>query len=203
MVCRELVSHCRRQAKPYHHECSVKRICSRHIFCSKITSYLFPAAAGSPLIVLLFSAAPVDIRWAVNSSKVEAILQCHFSAQATGDALEMVLLGQENPAGRLPYTWPVSMDQVKIENLRPVASIYDATILISLHLTFANVSYQSSVHRTSWYGAISVSFLQTLLSFPGAADEQLHNGWSHIQVFHLHPTLPVRLRIVLHHLRVW
>lgn len=71
-----------------------------------------PTAAGVPVLVLSFNAGPVDLTWAVESSKVSAILACHFPAQSTGDAIGMVVSGQVNPAARLPYTWPASMNQV-------------------------------------------------------------------------------------------
>ena len=35
---------------------------------------------------------------------------CYF--QVAGEALANVLTGQYNPAGRLPNTWPASLDQV-------------------------------------------------------------------------------------------
>ena len=36
---------------------------------------------------------------------------CAFE-QTAGDALSKVLTGEYNPAGRLPNTWPASLDQV-------------------------------------------------------------------------------------------
>ncbi|XP_067674571.1 uncharacterized protein [Haliotis asinina] len=68
-----------------------------------------------PVILLLFSGGPLDIRLAVTSAKVAAILQCFFPAQATGKALQSVLTLSEpysNPAGRLPFTWYASQEQV-------------------------------------------------------------------------------------------
>lgn len=46
---------------------------------------------------------------------VSVILECFFPAQATGDALYNVLTATgpgSVPAGRLPATWPVDIDQV-------------------------------------------------------------------------------------------
>ncbi|XP_071113743.1 uncharacterized protein [Haliotis cracherodii] len=68
-----------------------------------------------PVILLLFSGGPLDIRLAVSSAKVAAILQCFFPAQATGKALQSVLTlsdSYSNPAGRLPFTWYASQQQV-------------------------------------------------------------------------------------------
>ena len=80
--------------------------------------FQFPSASGVPVILLIFSAGPLDIRYAVSSPSILAILQCWFPAQATGEALYKVLSSKDgrvySPAGRLPYTWPESMSQVII-----------------------------------------------------------------------------------------
>ncbi|XP_068773671.1 uncharacterized protein [Struthio camelus] len=72
------------------------------------------AAAGRPVVLLLFNAGPLDVSWAQAHDGVGAILACFFPAQATGLAVARVLLGEEgaNPAGRLPATWPAGMQQV-------------------------------------------------------------------------------------------
>ena len=43
-------------------------------------------------------------------------MECFLPAQATGDALYQVFTNSNgaNPAGRLPMTWPASMNQVGI-----------------------------------------------------------------------------------------
>ena len=73
------------------------------------------AAAGRPVILLLFNAGPLDVSWAQAHEGVGAILACFFPAQATGLAIARVLLGEAGatPAGRLPATWPAGMHQVR------------------------------------------------------------------------------------------
>ncbi len=68
------------------------------------------------MILLLFNADAVNITWAVTSNAVEAIVECFYPAQSAGVALFNVLTGIVSPAGRLPYTWPANMDQVKAPN---------------------------------------------------------------------------------------
>ncbi|KAL4233159.1 hypothetical protein ACF0H5_007844 [Mactra antiquata] len=66
------------------------------------------------VIVLLFSAGPLDIRLALKPA-VSAILHCFFPAQSTGVAIYNILTNNHptsNPAGRLPFTWYMSDDQV-------------------------------------------------------------------------------------------
>ncbi|XP_060596940.1 uncharacterized protein LOC132750886 [Ruditapes philippinarum] len=70
--------------------------------------------ARGRIILLLFSAGPLDIRSA-QQPVISAIIQCFFPAQATGVALYHVLTFSQpeaNPAGRLPFTWYTSDHQV-------------------------------------------------------------------------------------------
>ena len=70
-------------------------------------------------MLLLFHAGPVNISFADQNPRVDAILECFFPAQATGEALRHVLLNDvkgSSPAGRLPYTWPMVASQVWREN---------------------------------------------------------------------------------------
>ena len=73
--------------------------------------------AKKPVILLLFTAGPVNISDAKNQSNVGAILLCFYPGQGAGDALHRVLAVAEDgtvvsPAARLPYTWPASLVQV-------------------------------------------------------------------------------------------
>ena len=83
-------------------------------------------------VLVLYNAGPLDVSWAVNSDKVGAILEsylpaqvnnifiliiiysCYHFIQTGGSALLDVLTGVVSPAGRLPNTWPASLDQVFI-----------------------------------------------------------------------------------------
>lgn len=61
----------------------------------------------------MFNAGPLNINLAINNTKVKAILECFFPAQAGGEAIKRVLFNDNsNPAGRLPYTWPFSINDV-------------------------------------------------------------------------------------------
>lgn len=76
----------------------------------------FFTANGSPVLLLVFSAGPVNISFVDRDPRVEAIIQCFFPAQATGEALfNTVTMATKDasPAGRLPYTWYDTADQVK------------------------------------------------------------------------------------------
>jgi beta-glucosidase len=67
-------------------------------------------AAGKPTVLVLFNGSPVAVNWA--QAHVPAIIEAWYPGQAAGIALAEVLLGDYNPAGRLPITFPKSFDQI-------------------------------------------------------------------------------------------
>ncbi|XP_022105206.1 probable beta-D-xylosidase 2 isoform X2 [Acanthaster planci] len=71
-------------------------------------------ADGRPVVLLLFNAGPLNITWADESPDVHAIVECWLPAQATGLAVARFMTNgpEGNPAARLPYTWPASMEDV-------------------------------------------------------------------------------------------
>ncbi|XP_038072715.1 probable beta-D-xylosidase 6 [Patiria miniata] len=71
-------------------------------------------AKGRPVVLLLFNAGPLNVTWADESPDVHAIVECWLPAQAAGLAVARFMTNgpDGNPAGRLPFTWPASMDDV-------------------------------------------------------------------------------------------
>ncbi len=76
------------------------------------------AAANPHTVVVINAGSPVAMPWL---DSVEAILQIWFPGGALGDALADVLLGEQDPAGRLPLTFPKSLDNT------PAAPFYPGT----------------------------------------------------------------------------
>jgi beta-glucosidase len=66
------------------------------------------AAANPNTIVVLETGNPVAMPW---RDSVAAIMQAWYSGQAGGRAIAEVLTGAVNPSGRLPLTFPASLDQ--------------------------------------------------------------------------------------------
>jgi beta-glucosidase len=64
-------------------------------------------AANARTVVVVNSGAPVLLPWAQDAA---AVLLSWFGGQEYGDALADVLLGDVEPGGRLPTTWPASED---------------------------------------------------------------------------------------------
>jgi beta-glucosidase len=64
-------------------------------------------AANRRTVVVVNSGAPVLLPWAHDAA---AVLLSWFGGQEFGNALAEVLLGDVEPGGRLPMTWPASED---------------------------------------------------------------------------------------------
>ncbi|MFA6445500.1 MAG: glycoside hydrolase family 3 N-terminal domain-containing protein [Sterolibacterium sp.] len=70
------------------------------------------AATGKPLVLVLSNGRPLSVNWAVQH--VPAIVEIWFPGEAGGTALAEVLLGDYNPAGRLPITFPRTVGQIPL-----------------------------------------------------------------------------------------
>jgi len=68
------------------------------------------AAANPNTIVAVVSGSAVLMDDWIES--VPAVLECWFNGQETGNAIADVLFGDQNPAGRLPVTFPLTEDQM-------------------------------------------------------------------------------------------
>ena len=66
------------------------------------------AAANPNTVVVLNSGSPVTMPWL---DDVAAVVQLWFAGQELGDALADVLSGDQEPGGRLPVTFPRSLDE--------------------------------------------------------------------------------------------
>lgn len=82
------------------------------------------AAANPRTIVIVNAGAPVEMPWAQAAS---AILLTWFPGQEYGAALTDVLTGAREPGGRLPTTWPRSIEDIPIKDRRPVAGVVKYT----------------------------------------------------------------------------
>ena len=76
------------------------------------------AAANPRTVVIVNSGAPVLLPW---RDEVAAILIGYFGGQEFGHALADILTGATEPGGRLPTTWPASLQDVPVINVTPEA----------------------------------------------------------------------------------
>jgi beta-glucosidase len=68
------------------------------------------AATGKPVVLLLMSARPLELRWA--STHVAAIMDIWFPGTEGGAAVANLLYGDANPSGKLPFTWVRDVGQI-------------------------------------------------------------------------------------------
>lgn len=75
------------------------------------------AAVNPRTVVVVNSGSPVLMPWL---DKVGAVLLGWFGGQEFGRAIADILLGVEEPGGRLPTTWPAALEDVPVLNTTPV-----------------------------------------------------------------------------------
>ncbi|HEX5658186.1 MAG TPA: glycoside hydrolase family 3 C-terminal domain-containing protein [Polyangiales bacterium] len=66
------------------------------------------ARANANTVVVLHTSQPVAMPWLAD---VRAVLQVWYPGDEGGEATANVLLGEAEPAGRLPFTWPRTIEQ--------------------------------------------------------------------------------------------
>lgn len=69
-------------------------------------------ATGKPVVLVLESGRPLDIRWA--NEHVPSIIQAWFPGVEAGNAIADILFGDANPSAKLPLSWPLSVGQIPV-----------------------------------------------------------------------------------------
>jgi beta-glucosidase len=67
-------------------------------------------ATGKPVVAVLFNGRPLTINWVAKN--IPAIVETWFSGEKGGLAIADILLGNVNPSGKLPMTFPKSVGQL-------------------------------------------------------------------------------------------
>jgi beta-glucosidase len=76
------------------------------------------AASGTPTVVVLVNGRPQSVPWIAEHAP--ALLEAFHPGMMGGQALAEVLFGATNPGGRLPYTVPCTVGQLRaVYNHRP------------------------------------------------------------------------------------
>jgi beta-glucosidase len=96
------------------------------------------AEANPRTVAVVNTGAPVLLPWA---DDVPAVLLTFFPGQEYGNALADVLLGQLEPGGRLPVTWPDSADNL------PVTHPADGTLTYSEGLNIGYRHFEATGHQ--------------------------------------------------------
>ena len=74
--------------------------------------------ANPNTVIVVISGAPVDLNNSVKSAS--AMIWSGFNGSESGNALADVLLGNINPSGKLPLTFPVSLSNSPVESLKAI-----------------------------------------------------------------------------------
>jgi beta-glucosidase len=74
------------------------------------------AAANPNTIVVVNAGAPVLLPW---RDDVAAVLLTYFPGQEFGNALLAMLVGEHEPGGRLPTTWPADESHIPVTDVTP------------------------------------------------------------------------------------
>jgi beta-glucosidase len=69
-------------------------------------------ATGKPIVLVLESGRPLDIRWA--NDHVSAILQAWYPGVQSGNAMADILFGDISPSARMAISWPRSVGQIPV-----------------------------------------------------------------------------------------
>lgn len=80
------------------------------------------AATGTRTVVVVNAGAPVLLPWL---DEVSAVLWWWLPGQEAGNGLADALTGRTEPAGRLPWTLPASLEHCPVPNALPVDGIVD------------------------------------------------------------------------------
>jgi beta-glucosidase len=67
---------------------------------------------GKPVVALLSSGRPLTVPWLIE--RAQAVMVLWFLGIETGNAVAALLLGRENPSGKLPVSLPRSVGQIPI-----------------------------------------------------------------------------------------
>jgi beta-glucosidase len=70
------------------------------------------ASTGKPVVLVLESGRPLDIRWA--NDHIAAIVQGWYPGVQAGNAFADILFGDVSPSAKLPLSWPLSVGQIPV-----------------------------------------------------------------------------------------
>jgi beta-glucosidase len=136
-------------------------------------------AVNPRTVVVVNSGSPVLMPWA---DRAPALMLAWFPGQQGGAALASVLLGEQEPGGRLPTTWPLRSDQaLQVEPENGILR-YSEELAIGYRAGFeALFPFGHGLGYTQWeYSALAVSGRQVMLTLRNIGDRM---GREVVQVY--------------------
>lgn len=82
------------------------------------------AAANRRTVVVVNAGSPVELPW---KDEVSAVLMGYFGGQEFGAAIVDILTGAAEPGGRLPTTWPGSLQETPVSTVIPTNGVLEYT----------------------------------------------------------------------------
>jgi beta-glucosidase len=73
------------------------------------------AAANPRTVVVLINGSPVEVGGWIN--EVPAVLEAWYPGMEGGNAIADVLFGKVNPSGKLPFSWPKTLDESPVHKM--------------------------------------------------------------------------------------
>lgn len=126
-------------------------------------------ATGKPIVLVLIEGRPLNINWAAEN--VTSIINAWYPGEQGGNAIADVLVGNYNPAGRLPVSIPRSVGQLPVfyNYKNPIKHRYveeEATPLYSFGygLSYSHFNYKNlSLSKKDFNGKtiVTASFIVT------------------------------------------
>ncbi|MDW7692478.1 glycoside hydrolase family 3 N-terminal domain-containing protein [Flammeovirgaceae bacterium SG7u.111] len=127
---------------------------------------------GRPVVVVLFNGRPLDLSYLKENAQV--LLECWYLGQETGNALADVLLGNVNPSGKLPCTFPKSTGLLPaFYNHKPTAKrpyLFDEhkpVYPFGFGLSYTDFSYKDLTVNPSVIGMNSKSLVSVTVTNTG------------------------------------
>ena len=81
------------------------------------------AKVNKKLVFVNISGSAVAMPW---NNKVNAIVQGWFVGSESGEVLADIITGKANPSGKLPFTWPASLNDVPAHRLNAYPGVWRA-----------------------------------------------------------------------------
>lgn len=121
---------------------------------------------GKPLVVVYVEGRPLEKNWAHENA--DALLTAYYPGEQGGTAIADVLLGDYNPAGRLPVSVPRNVGQLPVYYNRPAPAAHDYTDMPSsplypfgYGLSYTTFHYSDIEVTPTANGDYDVSFMLT------------------------------------------
>jgi beta-glucosidase len=110
---------------------------------------------GKPMIVVLMNGSALAVNWA--QEHAAAVLEAWYPGEAGGTAIAETLLGEYNPAGRLPVTFYKSIDQLPaFDDYAMKNRTYRYSTALPLYAFGDGLSYTSFVYSKAALSAASI-----------------------------------------------